>query len=533
MSRDLRTASFVALLIAVACQGVSGINDPNHRPGGGDGGGAVSDESGTSAGAAKDEAGGNAGDESSSHGAASAIVGGATGGIGAAGERAEAGEGPCGGVTVTGSCLPTGLVAYWAGEGDTTDSANDHDGAPEGAIEYTAGVTGQAFYFDEPGSGVKIPDAPDLNPTAGFSLVAWGRLDEDSINPLLNRFEAHNLVFKDGGGFGARQILLNYFGPTVGVAGHAWMAEPASEYLYTTWSGLELKRWYHFALTYDLRELKLYIDGTARMTDRKFHGPVWVTSSPWRIGHDPYFRDDWHGAVDEVMLFSRCITPEEVRSLHGLASPPTLPAIDTQSGLVLFFRGDSLRSRAAGIFDVRAPASLRIVSNELLADTYAFDGTGPIEVADSPALSGEHLTVAAWFNASAETALAQTIVSQEDGLVVADRRFSVRYLPPNSLVGRIWLGDVEVEVAFDALAPDAWHHVAMTWDASKLVLYVDGDEVDRSSAGPFGALTDSDAPFRFGGSSDALSEHLRGMIDDVRLYTRALTSLDIAAINGR
>jgi hypothetical protein len=69
-----------------------------------------------------------------------------------------------------------------------------------------------------------------------------------------------------------------------------------------------------------------------------------------------------------------------------------------------------------------------------------------------------------------------------------------------------------------------WSHLAMTYDGSTLRLYVDGTQV--SSRAITGNIAASAQPLRIGGNA-VWGEYFKGLIDEVRIYRRALTPAQI------
>ena len=69
----------------------------------------------------------------------------------------------------------------------------------------------------------------------------------------------------------------------------------------------------------------------------------------------------------------------------------------------------------------------------------------------------------------------------------------------------------------------SWTHVALTYDGSLLRLYVNG--VQAASANVSGAIQSSSSPLWIGGNQ--YDENFVGLIDDVRVYNRALTQAEI------
>lgn len=76
---------------------------------------------------------------------------------------------------------------------------------------------------------------------------------------------------------------------------------------------------------------------------------------------------------------------------------------------------------------------------------------------------------------------------------------------------------------------DAWTHVAATYDGSVMRLFVNG--VARGSVPKTGSLdADESAAVWIGANPNESYGPFRGLIDDVRVYGRALTEDDVAAL---
>lgn len=81
--------------------------------------------------------------------------------------------------------------------------------------------------------------------------------------------------------------------------------------------------------------------------------------------------------------------------------------------------------------------------------------------------------------------------------------------------------------------PDAWVHLAGTWDGMTLTLWIDGEEAG-SVASP--AVEFDEHPVLVGADDDhmilGLSGHLLGAVDDVRVYRRALAPDEVVGLAG-
>src|SRR5205814_7498841 len=73
---------------------------------------------------------------------------------------------------------------------------------------------------------------------------------------------------------------------------------------------------------------------------------------------------------------------------------------------------------------------------------------------------------------------------------------------------------------------NAWTYLALSYNGSTLTLYRDGIPVATSNAA--GALSATTGTLQIGASQEG--EYFKGLIDEVRIYKRALTDTEIQAI---
>jgi hypothetical protein len=73
-----------------------------------------------------------------------------------------------------------------------------------------------------------------------------------------------------------------------------------------------------------------------------------------------------------------------------------------------------------------------------------------------------------------------------------------------------------------------WHHVACVYDGSKMSIYVDG-KLDDSWEQP-GPIGSNKFPVCIGENIELTGRYFNGLIDDVRVYTYALSENEIAAL---
>ena len=87
---------------------------------------------------------------------------------------------------------------------------------------------------------------------------------------------------------------------------------------------------------------------------------------------------------------------------------------------------------------------------------------------------------------------------------------------------RLRAGGATTTLAGGALTTNAWTHVAATYDGADMRLYIDGKEVAK--AAKTGNLdTDNKVAVWIGDQPPAGGGPFDGLIDDVRLFARALS----------
>src|SRR5581483_210482 len=76
---------------------------------------------------------------------------------------------------------PSGLVAWWSGEGNTLDRAGTNTGVLLGNASYGTGEVGQGFSLDGMGtSGIKVNNATNLQ-IQNLTIEAWVRRSSASV----------------------------------------------------------------------------------------------------------------------------------------------------------------------------------------------------------------------------------------------------------------------------------------------------------------------------------------------------------------
>ncbi|HXG19026.1 MAG TPA: LamG-like jellyroll fold domain-containing protein [Methylomirabilota bacterium] len=153
----------------------------------------------------------------------------------------------------------------------------------------------------------------------------------------------------------------------------------------------------------------------------------------------------------------------------------------------------------------------------------SFNGASFVTVNDSPTLDLTNgMTLEAWvYPTVTPTNWSTAVMKEQPGGLVYTLYAGAPTTRPNVYI----FTSGEQGVAGPAALPlNTWSHLAGTYDGVTLRLYVNGTQV--ASQGVSGNLVTSSGAVRIGGNS-VWGEYFQGLIDEVRIYNRALTGSEI------
>jgi len=150
------------------------------------------------------------------------------------------------------------------------------------------------------------------------------------------------------------------------------------------------------------------------------------------------------------------------------------------------------------------------------------DNTGFVDCGDNPLfnITGP-ITIACWLKVDAFDKWYQYIITKGN----SSWRIC-RYADTNRL--HFACNGVEFLDGNIDINDGQWHHIAGVYDGKKIYLYVDGrlDIFDYGS----GKIDTNNCPVYIGANAECPNEKWNGLIDDVRIYHRALTPEEITAL---
>ncbi len=440
-------------------------------------------------------------------------------------------------------------MAYWnfdEGQGQTSQdsTANNQDGTlgstgsgdsndPTWQTEDMC-VSGKCLSFDGSNDYISVPHTAIINPTTAVTISTWVKfnnasdyhriIDQPSEDFLLN-------LETNSGNSKTLRFVIN--------------GSPAIE----SNSGVPLNEWFHVAATYDGATMRMYINGVLQADTESYSSAINQNSGDIVIGRAPNTAYPMPGYLDEMKIYNIALTEAQVKanynarnSIEGVSvlaggtnknDPGAL-----SNGLAAYYKTDEAAG-ATNAIDSSGNANTGTYTNGATTTVGKFgngaslDATDDyITVADSNSLDiANQLTVSAWIKAdAADLGNYATIVSKrhsegdpyndwiiDTGPTGIIREFCITADAGGGPTSGQWC------LSGGSLTT-AWTHIVGTYDGTTQKIYIDG--VLTASQDVSITLATSDQPLRIG-SSNGTEEYFDGVIDETRVYNRALSQAEI------
>ena len=203
-----------------------------------------------------------------------------------------------------------GIAAMWRGEGNPNDSIGANNGTANGGLTYTSGKVSQAFSLNGTSSYVSIPASPSLNSFINrITVECWIKGNLLTANPLWAWIVTKgNTSWRLMGTQGKNTITFYGSGLTDGS-------------LMASTRNVNDGQWHHVVGTYDGTYLSLFVDGTLDVAQPNT-GLILQNNQPVEIGQNAVASGGniFNGLIDEVSLYSRPLSPSEIKAIYTLGS---------------------------------------------------------------------------------------------------------------------------------------------------------------------------------------------------------------------
>jgi uncharacterized protein (TIGR02145 family) len=443
------------------------------------------------------------------------------------------------------SCLPdyipkNGLVGYWPFCGNANDeSGNGNHGRANGVtqVKDRFGKENSAFYFDGSDDWIEIANGANIIDTS-FTIHVW--LNESTItsNKRILSFErrgapdGHQFRLSIGEGVGVVDDGKVYFFAGInGVGSLNWI----NGYNLKTIDKLKSDTWQSITITKIGRTYKLYRNGVLE-SEAEANANLNFRSNPNSIligaVFDAFVNNPWdsfHGSLDDIGIWNRALSPEEVKRLYVVATVPCLPSYVPTDGLVGYwpFCGNANDESGNGNDGVVNGATLTTDRFGNKNNSYKFDGNSWIQVQDDNSLDlTDNITLSAWFKIDSNM-INQGIIGK-GGQNPNQTGYGILLNVLNPLQSGFVLQNLPTFIAQEAYITNniagAWHQIVGTYNGITMHTYLDGKLLTSKNTNI--VLSKSDSNLFFGKELNDL-RYYSGLLDDIGIWNRALTEKEV------
>lgn len=145
-----------------------------------------------------------------------------------------------------------------------------------------------------------------------------------------------------------------------------------------------------------------------------------------------------------------------------------------------------------------------------------------LRIEHSDVFDFEQFAIALWFRPEAEQEDWGKIICKQNVPVYP---FSIQFDSANRIKIDIGLaGGGKITLPQRVANPNDWAHIALVSDGESAILYLNGEQFSTAQLG--GDLLHNGEPITIGSQADS-SQSFSGLVDDLRIYTRALSQDEI------
>ncbi len=414
-------------------------------------------------------------------------------------------------------------------------SGNNNNGYVLGGASVTPGISGQALNFDGVDDYVSITDSSSLRPSA-VTVAVWLKRNGSQI------LYAQPVGKNSDPTLGYNSYAFAFYSDNTVVEWSLGYA-PGSQVLVVSTSGsVPDGVWTFLVGTYDGTTARLYVNGREDPNSPTVDArTILYNSDPLYIGTYDTATQFFKGLIDEVRIYNRALSAGEITDLYKIGAarmkvntPKTLAG--PKGGLVgnWSFNGPDVNWVTGTAYDRSGSGNNGTITNMstttspvpgISGQALKFDGVNNYVMKSSPSwdFTGNPtntFSISAWFNPKSCVTLSGIALNSSLGSGVL--RLFCYVSTPN-----VWeiqlLGGSTVSMG-GTVKLNEWQHVVGVYNASetKMYLYYNGSLVDSDVP----AITDTSA-WADGIQIGNAQTYFNGLIDEVRIYNRALSASEI------
>lgn len=425
-----------------------------------------------------------------------------------------------------------------------------------------------AARFDGVSDYIRVPRSPSLEPEE-LTVDVWVRIDGHAPD-----FKGGTIVFKRNSGTHWNEgYCLELFPDRSARMTVSHPPSPEGQARLDTLSTLAPDLWHHLAMTFRRGEAVVYLDGkeSVRMQRRTDKGGALAALDHYAAA-DLFIGARDHatvplggfGAFDlaELRIWPKALDAKRIAALYGkhagqpgvakplqnkacLGMEALCPAAIAAESLVLHLAPSPSCKTTAKVRDRSGRNNHGTASRPLhrVRDgdwrAWRFDSAQRdfIRIPRSPSLEPKAITVAAWVRVPGgiKATDAGAVIFKRNTSFTDNEGYNLEILPDRRVRMTIGhSGGQKDVISRAALAPDRWHHVAMTFLDGAMRLYVDGEPAGEGRF--IQALDHNPATDLLIGGRDHASHPMDRFawfdLADLRIWSKALDAKQIASLYG-
>ena len=448
-----------------------------------------------------------------------------------------------------GAAFTNGLVGHWTLDGaDTINNIVDQSGQGNtGLLSHggsgtttSPGVLGQALSFDGVDDKVDLGEGDNLSENlASFSVSCWIKRGDTSHNGCIRQALVFGLKFNQ-----LNQANFNLYN--------------GATYINATTAQTYSTQWHHLVGVYDGQYINIYVDGLYK-NQASFSGNTNSHANNVELGRETSYSDPFIGSLDDVRIYNRALSATEIYQLYKLGQDKiaTTP-VDKLNGLVGHWTFDgpdllqNVRDRSSqgnkGLFIPGASGNTSTTTAPgKIGQALSFDGVDDkVAVDDSSSLDLTNFTISMWFKRKGTGTVGGFAGCFSNGVEFLtskglgggdntgiDSSWALGVVQSTATLAACFEGTTGTDYILSAgattILDNRWYHVALTHTAASTVVYLDAvvDASTGTTANPANNNIKVGIGYGTEGASSAADGLFNGLIDDVRIYNRALSAAEV------
>jgi len=443
--------------------------------------------------------------------------------------------------------ITNGLVGLWTFNGPDMSGTTAYDRSGQGnngtltnGPSPAIGKVGQALKFDGSNDSVNTGDIAAIDAATTLSVSVWVKhasiTDDDIITSKGDTgLSSPFTFFRDNVGSvsGRTDVYAVFINGTTDCR------------LETATNSSPLDTWTHVAMTFQAGSatgLRIYINGVEDANSpasASTCNDIDASVNAWTIGLTASGATPFNGLIDEIRVYNRALSAKEIQTLYNIGATTKFNVSPTKyltDGLVGYWTmdGSKVNWNTGAVTDSSGLGNTGTITNMAtstgvgigkIGQALNFDGSNDyVSIPDGIIDATQDYTISAWVKVNdftVDSGGQRRIVMLKDG---SGNGISLgTYSTGNNFLLRKAGGTSISKITAKGYSTGVWYFVAITKTSdTTIVIYINGIS-DTAVVGD-AAFT---AGSRIGSYGAGTSGRMNGLIDEVRVYNRALSPNEI------